>query len=222
MEKSRSKLAMAILTGIAGVFFIAAGLYIMSLLNKGDKIVYLSPSTQYENIYADGVTTEGGNMQIIADLVAEKLGDEYTVLRNDPEGDVKKSVELSNASDAVIHVALHSNATGDEALKVRGCEVYVRPHSVLSSTLAECIYEQVSEITPTEDRGVRVSRTLYEVQNRECPTVLVELDFHDDPAGAAFLLEKQDALAEAVAEGIRDYYKAMPKPLTILKAWLGR
>ena len=89
MEKSRPKLSRAIFSIIAGIFFIAAGLYIMSLLNKGDKIVFLSPSTQYENLYADGVTTEGANMQKLADLVEEKLGDEYTVLRNDPKGDVK-------------------------------------------------------------------------------------------------------------------------------------
>lgn len=113
----------------AGCIVLALAAFTVSLYGRymtpPARIVFLSPSTQAGNIYADGVTTERDNMNAIADLIGQHLPDDFTVLRNDPNLTVKEAVDASNAAGSGIHVALHSNAAGTDAV-VRGCEVYIR------------------------------------------------------------------------------------------------
>lgn len=208
----------------AGCIVLALAAFTVSLYGRymtpPARIVFLSPSTQAGNIYADGVTTERDNMNAIADLIGQHLPDDFTVLRNDPNLTVKEAVDASNAAGSGIHVALHSNAAGTDAV-VRGCEVYIRMRDYPSRRLAACVYSAVSAVTPTGDRGIKYSSTLYEVTKTKAPCVLVELDFHDNPGGSAFLTENRDALAQAVADGIIAYYNKPVDFLSLLKSFVG-
>jgi len=171
------------------------------------KTVFLSPSTQTANVYADGCTTEGANMNAIADLVAALLPEGFTVIRNDPALTVVEAVEASNTLRPSVHVALHSNATGHESSTVRGCEIYVRRTDVRGHRIALAIYGRLAALTDIPGRGIKPSRTLLELTGTKAAAILVEIDFHDSVEGATWLTESREAIAEAIADGIVAYFE---------------
>ena len=184
-----------------------------------EKIVFLSPSTQIANIYADGKTSERDNMNAIADRVQVFLPDEYTVYRNDPDEPFEAAAALSNTLRPALHVALHSNASGLENSTVRGREVYLRPRDAKSCRLAQLIYSYLSDLTPTPDRGIKTTGTLGEVVHTRAVTVLVEVDFHDSPEGARFLIDSRDEIARAIADGIIAYYETPATLQSFIRAF---
>ncbi|MEA4823347.1 MAG: N-acetylmuramoyl-L-alanine amidase [Clostridiaceae bacterium] len=189
--------------------------------DPGPKVVFLSPSTQGANIYADGVTTERDNMNALADLVeARLLSRGFIVYRNDPEKTYAEAVEDSNALSPSIHVALHTNAIDGENTGVRGCEAYIRGGSYPCLKLATCLYTAVSAVTPTDDRGVKYTATLYEATSTSSPSVLLEVDFHDIAEGAEFLTENRDKIADAVADGIVAYFESPVDLPLLLRAFV--
>ncbi len=205
-----------VFTAAAAVFAVC-----LRLSDPGARVVFLSPSTQGANLYADGVTTERENMNLLADLVQARLEARgFTVYRSDPDKTFREAVDASNALAPSVHAALHTNAVSGENRGVRGCEVYVRRHDYRSLRLASCLYESVSAATPTEDRGIKYTDTLSEVTDTASPCVLVELDFHDSPEGAAFLTGNREALADAVADGISRFFEASVSWKLLLRSLL--
>ena len=76
--------------------------------------VYLSPSLQEWNIGVGDFGTEEQRMNEIADIVERELKNKgYIVYRNRPEQTLKQVVEESNNLNPNIHVAIHSNASGE-------------------------------------------------------------------------------------------------------------
>ena len=79
-----------------------------------DKVIYLSPSAQEYNIGYGDFGSEEYRMNRIADLVEKMLKNQgYTVYRNNPNEKLSQIVRESNEINPDIHVALHSNASGD-------------------------------------------------------------------------------------------------------------
>ena len=220
------KKAIKILLPVLAALILSSAAVLTVLLSRtvrpGARVVFLSPSTQRENLYADGKTTEAACMNAVADEVQRILTARgYTVRRSDPEKTFREAVADSLALAPSVHVALHSNAAATENTgAIRGCEAYARRRHYGSYRLAECIYARVAAVTPTEDRGVRYSDTLAEVTRPSCASTLVELDFHDCADGAAFLTSQTGALAQAVADGIEDYFTAGIRWRTLLRSLL--
>ncbi len=207
MRKKRDTILIAVLGGLVCVFVAAVVILGMRSPRIQVKSVFLSPSTQDKNLYFDGVTTERMNMTAISDLVAGFLAEaDCVVYRSAPGSTLEEAVALSNELGAAIHVALHSNASGVEGATVRGCEVFCRPWDLPSRTLARCAYDSVSALTPTADRGIKTVDSLYELNNVKSTAILIEADFHDNAAGAAWLKENREAVARAVADGILAYF----------------
>ena len=77
-----------------------------------------------------------------------------------------------------IYVSIHSNA-GDGL--GRGTECFYNSRIAGSKQLASFVYNRVAAATPTDDRGlINVHDTeLYEIQNTEMASCLVEVEFHD-------------------------------------------
>lgn len=172
------------------------------------KAVFLSPSTQYDNLYAcDGTTTEAAAMIDLAKRVKSLLeADGYTVFMCGENDSVKDKVAQGNQLRCGAYVALHTNS-GGESGNGQGTEVFYNSYINGSKKLAECIYTNVAALTPTEDRGMKdeTQRDLYEIANNASACCLLEVEFHDIDTLSQWILDNQDATAEAIAGGIKNY-----------------
>ena len=102
--------------------------------------VYLSPSTQENNLYVTGGTEEY-YMNLVADAVEpylEASGIDFG--RNTPDMTAASSIAASNMGNYDAHVALHSNASPPQnAGQNRGSEVYFYPGSANGRRLADIV-----------------------------------------------------------------------------------
>ena len=77
-------------------------------------IIYLSPSTQEYNPYITGNGSEEDFMNLIADAMEPYLrSNAIRWTRNTPSMTAASSIAQSNQGNYDLHLALHSNASGD-------------------------------------------------------------------------------------------------------------
>ena len=166
--------------------------------------VYISPSTQERNIGVGSFGSEESQMNKIADLLMSLLAKDgrFVTLRNSPSMEVEQIAADSNKFKADIHIPIHSNAGGGE-----GTEVYAYAPGTNSERLAKALYNQIAPLSPGKDRGVKFKKSLIEVGDLVSATsALIELDFHDNASGSAWIASNHKAIAEALYKGICDYY----------------
>jgi len=173
------------------------------------KSVYLSPSTQENNIGAGNYGTEESRMNEIADITEKELKRHgVTVYRNTPNMTLTQVVTDSNNKKPDIHFAIHSNAGGG-----RGCEVFCYKFGCAGEAFARSIYNNLSGLTPTTDRGVfqgynfyGTGKHMYEVTYTNAPAALVEVDFHDSIEGANFIINNTEKIGVLFAKCILIYF----------------
>lgn len=173
--------------------------------NNNMKSIYLSPSTQEHNMGAGNYGTEERRMNEICDIIENELRGKYILYRNRPEMTLQQVVADSNAKAPDVHVAIHSNAGG-----ARGCEALICAKGGQAEKLAGRIYTELAALTPTSDRGVKVNAALYEVNKTKAPAVIVEVEFHDNEAGAAWIVANKAAIARAIVRGIMLHFGDTP------------
>ena len=102
-------------------------------------IIYLSPSTQEYNEYVNGLGNEEEWMNRLADAMEPMLfasGIQYT--RNTPDMTAASSIRASNAGNYNLHLALHTNASGeDQAGQNRGIIAFYFPGSARGMRAAQ-------------------------------------------------------------------------------------
>ncbi len=208
MTNNNKKYAtIAVIIGI--VMVLLAVISIMVFNNKTKELrydIYLSPSTQRDNLYFDGVTTECASMNAIADHLEKLFPQDYSIRRNDPNDTLEAAINDSNSVDPEIHIAIHSNASGLDGGGVRGCEIWIPKGDNNSKKLAKSVYKYLEALTPTDDRGIKETSSLAEMNYVNATRILIEVDFHDDPNGCEWIKSNQASIAEAIFNGIRDYY----------------
>ena len=168
--------------------------------------IFLSPSSQEWNRYATThPNTEEAVCNKIADLTETILKEHgFLVMQNDPSGTPTDHTRKSNAYAPDLHVPIHTNAGGSQ-----GCEIFVyNPKNLTSKNTkaASHIYKYVSQLTPGADRGIKQNQSFYEIKNTTAPCVYCELEFHDNPTSARWIIDHMHALAEAIAHGICDAF----------------
>lgn len=171
--------------------------------------LYISPSSQEHNV-GPGSYIEEKFMNLIADvLVPELLRHGFKVKRNSPGNTFREHVKESNIYKPDYHIAIHSNASGaTSSHTARGCVVYCfnpDEQSRPGTRLAQAIYNRLSTLTPTADRGVRNgSRILSEVADTDAPAVLIEIDFHDNTQGSLWIMSHIKEISQGILLGILD------------------
>lgn len=169
------------------------------------KNIYISPSTQENNLGLSPFTNEEKEMNGITDKLIPLLVNDgrFLVARNSPDMNVNQCAEDSNRFNADIHVSIHSNAGGGV-----GTEVYAYGPKTDSETLAQCLYNQIAPLSPGKDRGIKYNPAFVEVgDNVEATSCLIELAFHDNQTDATWLAYNHEIIAERLYKGICDYYK---------------
>lgn len=173
--------------------------------------VYVSPSTQENNVGVNGYGTEEKRMNLVGDVVVQLLKyNGFTVYRNSPSMTLQQAVADSNSKNVDAHFAIHSNAANGKA---RGCEVFYT--SDRGKPLAQHVYKYLEPLTPTKDRGVKRHEGLYELNKTKAVAALAEVAFHDNPEDAAFIMNNIQGIGEAIAHGICDFFGVafkMPQP----------
>ncbi|MDI6602094.1 MAG: N-acetylmuramoyl-L-alanine amidase [Thermoanaerobacteraceae bacterium] len=169
--------------------------------------VYISPSNQENNVGYGNYGTEEMRMHEIGRSVIEKLkGMGYEVYENRPQMSLNDVCTESNSLNVDAHVAIHSNATAEKVGKARGCEAWYREGSEKGKRLAEAIYSRLRDLTPVNDRGIKPSTKLYELNHTTAPAVIIEVGFHNNPEDAQWIINNKEAIADEIAMGISDYF----------------
>lgn len=171
-------------------------------------IIYLSPSTQENNIYVNGGTEEQ-YMNLLADRMIPYLtasGIRYT--RNTPEMSAASSIAASNAGNYDLHLALHSNAAPEDRYgTIRGSIVFYYPGSTKGKRAAEIFANNLRAIYPLPDK-VRAAPTtaIGEVRRVRAPSVFLELAYHDNPDDAAWIKNNLDEIARNLVLSLTEYF----------------
>ncbi|MCA0971553.1 N-acetylmuramoyl-L-alanine amidase [Halobacillus litoralis] len=130
---------------------------------------------------------------------------------------LSERVEFADENFYDMFVSIHTNALPGSS--ANGTETFCHGGKASNQEegclLAEKIHEQIVAKTKINDRGVKVStpgtwNDFHVIRNTTTPSVLVELGFLTHSADAEKLLSDhyRDLYADAVAEGIKNYYLA--------------
>lgn len=169
------------------------------------KKIYLSPSNQDGNRYAYGNTNECDQCNRIADAAKTALERCGFTVRKAPKGqEMKTSIAESNAWGADLHIPIHTNACTDNGTgKAGGTVVFIYSKAASNMKLAEPIYNAVQAVTPGKtDYGVRENSGLAELNSTSAAAVYIEVDFHDNPPIAKWLVDNPKTVGEAIAKGV--------------------
>lgn len=175
------------------------------------KKIYLSPSMQLHNMYAYGGTNEMEECNRIAEytkIALERNGFEVKVA---PKGQsMIQSIKESNQWKPDLHIPIHTNASNGSS---DGTLVMVYANEKKNMDPAECIYKAVSSITPGKTkRSIQVRKDLAELRDTSAIAVYIECEFHDNLAISKWIIENKQALGEAIAKGICEYYGVENNP----------
>ena len=171
--------------------------------------VFLSPSTQDWNPYVTGSGSEEYNMNLLTDALIPYLeANAILYERNDPDGTAADAIRMGNSSNYDFYLALHSNAS-PEALagRVQGIIVFYYPGSAYGLRAAELIATELREIYPYPELvTTRPTTSLGEVRRSRAPAVLAEIGYHDNYEDALWLENNREAIAEALARAITEFF----------------
>jgi len=175
--------------------------------------IYLSGSTQKDNVGVLNYGTEEQRMQFLSDLVKEyiKKGQGgFIVYRNNGNMSLEQTIADSNSKKVDLHLALHSNAGGGD-----GTEIYYhfqnQQSGGLGKKLAQFVYDAVAPLTLSPDNGVKADNSLYksglaELRETIAPAALIEIMYHDNKTDVNDYLGKIDKIALAIAKAFYQFY----------------
>lgn len=164
--------------------------------------IFWSPSSQGANRYAYGGTNERDVCNSIADRCdyhAKRHG--YTTARNNPKEEYWQHRNRSNGLGPRYHVAIHTNAGGGTK---RGVSVYCyRPTDAKrkSTVLSQNLLDHLTAIPGTKKLGL-IRGTFDEIVKVYADVAYPEIDYHDNPEGARWILENIENIAIAIVKGI--------------------
>ena len=165
--------------------------------------VFLSPSNQYDNVYAYGNTTEGVQCGKIAEACKTALirnGIEVMLMHDES---MQEKCQKSNAFGADLHVPIHTNAFNGS---VSGTRVFCYSNNGEGMKACKAIFAVLAPVTPGKSENIRVDASLYEVKTPAAPTAYIECEFHDNPATAKWIVENTTLIGESIAKGICNYF----------------
>ena len=173
--------------------------------------VYLSPSCQYDNAYAYGNTTEAVQCIKIANACKTALERCGISVKMPSDNSLVNRCAESDKWGADLHVPIHTNAFNK---KTTGTRVYYYNGSAKGYNAAKAIYSVLAPFTPGTSESVSANNGLLEVNTPNAPTAYVEVDFHDVPSIAKWIIENTTAIGEKIAQGICKYFGVTYKTAT--------
>lgn len=178
------------------------------------KKIYLSPSSQPDNVYAGVDTNEQEVCRAIARELAIDLKRCGFEVKCGDYGTMYTRVAESNEWKADLHLPIHTNGFNGT---VAGTRLMAIDMKGLGYKVCKSIFKFLAPLTPGTSENISESHN-YEITYAIAPTAYVEIDFHDVPSVARWLTENKPKIAEAICKGICEYYgvkyvaDSTPKP----------
>lgn len=171
-------------------------------------IIYLSPSTQENNLYVNGGTEEYWMNQLADAMVPYLDSSGIQYVRNTPEMTAASSIAASNRGNFDLHLALHSNAAPEGQYgQIRGVLVFYYPGSSEGRRAAEIVAENLKKIYPIPGRvRAEPTTTIGEVRRVRAPSVFIELGYHDNPDDATWVKQNLDLIARNIVGSLCQYF----------------
>jgi N-acetylmuramoyl-L-alanine amidase len=170
------------------------------------KKIYVSPSDQVGNKYAYGNTNEAAVCREIAKKLCaslERCGFEAKTDYADGADAMYNRCRQSDAWGADLHIAIHTNAFNGQ---VTGTRIFSYNYTGESYKACKCVFDALAPVTIGTSENITARSELYEIRVPRAVSVYVEVDFHDVPKIAKWLIENTEATAEAICKGVCDYY----------------
>lgn len=167
------------------------------------KKIYLSPSEQPDNRYAYGNTNEKA---VCCEIAAYA---EAALKRNGFEVITGTSTSLgarcseADKWGADLYIPIHTNAYNG---KVSGTRMFCYRLLGEGYKAAKAIYNVLAPITPGKSENITANRGLYEVKTPKAPTVYIEVDFHDVPDVAKWIIDHTEEIGDAICKGVCNHY----------------
>ena len=167
------------------------------------KKVYLSPSDQTKNTYAYGNTNEAVQCGRIAEATKKALERNGIKVKIGHMISMAEKCARSDAFDADLHVPIHTNAYNGS---VSGTRMFCYNTTGEGYKACKAIFARLAKLTPGKSENIKVYDELYEVRIPSAPTAYIEVDFHDVPSVAKWIIENTTLIGETIAHGICDYF----------------
>ena len=165
--------------------------------------IYLSPSDQRSNTYGYGDTTEAVQCGYIAEACRKALERSGQEVKVGHYKSMQDKCREANAWGADLYAPIHTNAFEEEEGRpeVMGTRIFAYDTKGKGWQYAQEVFKVLAPFTPGTSDNVKPHPDLYEVKTPAAPTVYTEVEFHDAPAGAKWIIENTEAIGEKLAEG---------------------
>lgn len=173
------------------------------------KRIYLSPSDQPENVYAYGSTNEKEQCCKIASVTEKALKRNGFAVITGTSTSLAERCKESNSWGANLYVPIHTNGFNGQ---VSGTRMFCYNDSGKGYKACKAVFDVLAPITPGESESIAPRPELYEVKAPSAPTVFIEVDFHDVPEVAKWIIEHTNDIGEAICKGICNYYGVQYQP----------
>lgn len=180
------------------------------------KKIYLSPSEQPDNVYAYGNTNEKVQCRKISAVAEEALKRNGFEVINATATSLAVRCAEANNWGANLYVPIHTNAFNG---KVSGTRLFCYSTSGEGYKACKAVYDVLAPLTPGKSENITTRPELYEVKNPLAPTVYIEVDFHDVPDVAKWIIEHTEEIGEAICKGICNHYGVTYKEKTVNKQY---
>lgn len=177
--------------------------------------VFISPSNQTGNIYAGIDMNEAENCSAIAKLLATcLLTAGFEVGMPFDGSSMAVAVKNSNLFKPDLHICIHTNAFNG---RVFGTRIFTFSDSGKAFDCGKLIFDGLCRLIPDGSNAMKQRPGLYELKNTVAPAVYVEVDFHDVPERARWLVENRERIAHNLASSICSYFDVSCPVSTIFK-----
>lgn len=167
------------------------------------KKIYVSPSSQTDNRYAAGNTTEANQCRKIAAALVNALERCGFAAVTNLSGDMYKRVAESNKWGADLHLPIHTNAHNK---KVMGTRLFSYDKKGEGYKACQAIMDALAPITPGTSDSITPNGSLYEIKKTHAPVSYIEVAFHDNVREAQWIIDNTQAIAEAICMGVCKYF----------------
>ncbi|ARM71055.1 N-acetylmuramoyl-L-alanine amidase [Vibrio phage pVco-7] len=160
-----------------------------------------SPDEQGAYNETFGITEFSYNTSLGKGVVEEleKLGHEVELVFRKSLAELPAQI---NRTKADVAVELHCNAFNK---LVSGSETLHYPKSRKGIKLAQYVQDAVVETLDIRDRGIKESTRELILRKTAMPCIILEPGFIDNDVDMMIMIDKQQELAKAIAQGIHNY-----------------
>ncbi len=189
--------------------------------------IYLSPSTQENNLYVNGGSEEYWMNRLADEMVPYLTASGIQYTRNTPDMTAASSIRASNEGNYDLHLALHSNASPEGRYgQTRGIIVFYYPGSAQGQRASTIIADNLKTIYPLPN-NVRAEGTtaIGEVRRVRAPSAFLEIGYHDNPDDASWVKNNLNLIARNIVLSLTEFFgipflePMAPRPAVVDVSW---